>query len=173
MCEPTTIAIASMAISAASAAAAAKGAADASSAQQHAAAEGFAQNQVAVGVQQQQVGEQSAQQMSARALDAARARGRLAAISADMGQGNSLDRQFSEISMAGNADQATMQANLDAHIAQGQLQKRGMRSQAVSAINTADASQISPWATGLQIAGGALNAAGTYNATKVKSPTIG
>jgi hypothetical protein len=172
MCEPVSIgmAIASVAMSAAQAQQQQKGMEQAAAAQSAALHEGFARNQTQLNVRQGQANEQAAAQASERARQALIERGRLQAIGAE---GLNVGRMINESEMVEGADLATLEANRAGQQWQSQVEKAGMRAQAVSDFNQIRR-PTSRGAMALQVAGSALNAATTYGSfDKFKIPGSG
>lgn len=133
MCEPVTIA--TLALSAASTVAQYSGQRSAARAQESSARDALIANQTALDVQQLQQNERASQEMSVRAREALVQRGRLAAIAAEGGAGNSMDRIAGEINLATATDLATIERNRVMQQNQSQLQKAGMAARAQSEIN--------------------------------------
>lgn len=133
MCEPVTIA--TLALSAASSVASYTGQRQQARAQEGAARDALIVNQQALDVQQLQQNERASQEMSVRAREALMQRGRLNAIAAEGGAGNSMDRIAGEINLATATDMATIERNRVMQNNQSQLQKAGMRATAQSQIN--------------------------------------
>lgn len=169
MCEPTTLAAITLAVSAASSVAAYSAQRQQAKAQEHAAQDAYIANQTALDVQQNQVNEQASQEMSARALEALRERGRLRTIAADMGSGNSMARLEGEVNLSTATDLATIERNREMREQQAQLEKRGMQSHAQSQVNLSK--RPSAVALGLDLANSGLKSYSTYrdsiNALKI------
>ncbi|UEP39982.1 hypothetical protein [Burkholderia sp. B21-005] len=150
--------IASMAMSAAAAAASYVQASDTSRRQEHAAQEAYDSQVVQTKNEMTQQNQAAAEQMSERARQAMIETGHLQALAADSGTngGGSNDRVANEANFNAGQDIATMQANASSQQRQMVNQLSGSYAQAVS--RTASIQQPSLIGTGLQIAGGAVNA---------------
>src|SRR5574337_1413554 len=110
MCDPISIAMVSVA--AAQGIAQYNGQRQAANIQADSERQAYAFNDGQYQTQQEQVDQQASQQMSARALDALRQSGHLAALQASSGVGgNSDSRGFVDIANANATDQATIDAN--------------------------------------------------------------
>lgn len=171
MCDPATIAAVTLAASYAAPVAAAAssiagfvGQKQQAKAQEMAAQDAYIANQSALDQQQLQQNERASQQMSARALEAMRERGRLRAIAAEIGGGNSTDRLMGEVNLTESTDMATIERNRAMAESQSQLQKKGMQAQAQGQINTSN--RPSALGLALDLAGTGLNAYNKAPATK-------
>lgn len=159
MCEPvSTMTITSMAMSAAGAVASYVGQSQAAKRQGDAAQAAYDSQVTQTRNEMVQQSQAAAEQMSERARQAMIETGHLQALAVDSGTngGGSNDRVANESNFNAGQDIAAMQAN--ASSAQRQMVNglRGSYAQAVS--RTASIQQPSLVGTGLQIAGGALNA---------------
>lgn len=164
MCEPatisglTTLTMASMAASAATAIAGYVGQSQAAKRQGDAAQAAYDSQVTQTKNEMTQQGQAAAEQMSERARQAMIETGHLQALAADSGTngGGSNDRVTNEANFNAGQDIAAMQANASSQQRQMVSQLNGSYAQAVS--RTASIQQPSLIGTGLQIAGGALNA---------------
>lgn len=163
MCEPaslslSTMTIASMAMSAATAVASYVGQSQAASRQSDAAQAAYDAQVTDTKNQMTQQSQAAAEQMSDRARQAMIETGHLQALAADSGTngGGSNDRVTNEANFNAGQDIAAMQANASSQQRQAVSALRGDYAQAAS--RTASIQQPSLIGTGLQIAGGALNA---------------
>lgn len=164
MCDPISLAVASVAVSAASSVSGYVGQRQAAKAQEMAAQDAYIANQAALDVQQQQTNEQASQKMSERVRQAMIERGRLRALAAEGMGGQSTARLEGEIDLATATDMAVIERNRSMNEAQAQLQKRGMRAQSQGAINASQ--RPSPLGLAIDLAGTALS-----GASKLKIPT--
>lgn len=122
MCNPL---LAMVAIQAASSAAQYEGQRRSASMQTDAIKAGAAENDNALLIQQDQLNTQASQEISERALQAQRERGRIAAIFADSGGGGVSDgRVLTETEMDFSRDAATIEANRSQRTTQIQNQRR-------------------------------------------------
>jgi len=171
MCDPVTIT--TLAISAVSAAASYQGQRNAANLQQQQITANVNANQSALQVQQNQVNEQSTQQMSERAKAAMIERGRFLAISADSGLGgNAQSRGLNDIQFGESTDMATLEANrLDTS---AQLNRDSVSQVRQGNQYLASIREPSLLGAGLQIAGSTLSAYGSQNRPSVKvDPGLG
>lgn len=169
MCDPVSLAVASVAITGASTLAAAEGQRHAANQQRDGIIDNANTQDAAMQVQQSQVNEQSSQQMSARALEAMQQRGRM--FAAFESGGNSAARIMNASDVAVGADMATLEANRANTIAQGQRQKDALSRGAIHQISALQ--YPSMLNAVLRIAGSATNAyASTATpAAKSRAPT--
>jgi hypothetical protein len=153
MCEPTTIMLAVSAVtSAVGAVAEYQQTKSSAAAQETNLQNSMAEQQSALNVQQVQVNEQTAQQVSERAKQALIERGHMIAAGADSGvEGSNQARLINGSQMAEAQDMATLDANRRAAEGQNQLQKRGIVTQTQGALN--QIKQPSLVGTGLKIIG--------------------
>lgn len=163
MCEPTsltlsTMTIASMAMSAATAAATYVSQSQAAKRQGDAAQAAYDSQVTQTKNEMTQQTQAAAEQMSERARQAMIETGHLQALAVDSGtnSGGSNDRVTSEANFNAGQDIAAMQANASSQQRQMVSALRGDYAQASSRM--ASVQQPSLIGTGLQIAGGALNA---------------
>ncbi|KWN14379.1 hypothetical protein WT83_18200 [Burkholderia territorii] len=163
MCEPTslsltTMTIASMAMSAAAAAASYVSQSQAAKRQGEAAQAAYDSQVTQTKNEMTQQSQAAADQMSERARQAMIETGHLQALAADSetNGGGSNDRVTNEANFNAGQDIAAMQANASSQQRQMVGQLSGSYAQAVS--RTVSIQQPSLIGTGLQIAGGALNA---------------
>jgi hypothetical protein len=175
MCDPVTIATTATLISAAASGAKMIGDVAQYQQQKQAAARQenllmhtMADQQSALNVQQVQVNEQNAQQMSERAKQALIERGHMIAAGADTGvEGSSQARLLNASTMAEAQDMATLEQNRNAAEAQNTLNKRGIVNRTQSGLN--QVVQPSLVGTGLKLIGDGADA---YSAMyKPTSPT--
>jgi glucose/arabinose dehydrogenase len=161
MCEPTTLMAVSLAISAASAGAAHVGQARSAKVQQQSINDNLRAQDEATQAQAVERDQAASQQMSERARQAMIERGRLVAAFGSTGvAGGSQVGAINESNFSEVTDLVAMEANRMAGAQQGSRQAASAYRQAgqsSAAIHRPDF-----LTTGLQIAGGAVNAAGTY-----------
>ncbi len=174
MCEPaslslSTMTIASMAMSAATAVASYVGQSQAAKRQGDAAQAAYDSQVTQTRNEMAQQTQAAAEQMSERARQAMIETGHLQALAVDSGTngGGSNDRVTNEANFNAGQDIAAMQANASSAQRQMVSQLDGSYAQAVS--RTASIQQPSLIGTGLQIAGGALNAVNAQQSAKAKA----
>jgi hypothetical protein len=161
MCEPTTLMAASLAISAASAGASYVGQQRSARVQQQSINDNVRAQDEALQAQAVERDQQASQQMSQRAREAMIERGRLVAAFGSTGvAGGSQVGAINESNFSEVTDLVTMEANRMAGARQGSRQSASAYRQAGQSIASIQRPDFAT--TGLQIAGGALNAAGTY-----------
>lgn len=159
MCDP--VSITTLAISAVSSVAAYSGQRQQARAQEAGIRANYRERDAAMQAQQFEQNQQATQQMSQRAVEALRQRGRLAAALADSGLGgSSQSRLFGDIDMQEATDLATLEANRASAIAQGERQRRANTSGTNAEL--ASIRQPSLLGTGLQIAGAGLDSYTDY-----------
>jgi hypothetical protein len=170
MCVPmVAIAAAQVAITAAAAAAEYDGQRRSANQQRDAELANLHARDASLQFQENQVNEQASQQMSERALEAMRQRGRLQAAFADSGvSGNSQVRAFNSVDMASGMDMATIEANRSGQIAQGQDQKRSASRQATQDIQAIRMPSL--LGAGLKIVGSGIDAYSGYRANTANLP---
>lgn len=161
MCEPTSIAMAVIAIG--SAVMQAKAANDAADAQSKSAQRQYTDNMAALEEQQTQINQQAADQQSARALEAMKERGRLNATAGEMGvTGNSVDKALQESLFNEGTDISMIEANRRNGIVQNTRSMSSAGVQLGSNINQANSGRISGVVTGLQIGTAVVGAYSNY-----------
>lgn len=168
MCDPISIAAASFAVSAISTGVQYDSTRRAANQQADAIRANTSANDAALQLQQGQIAEQTTQQMSQRAVEAMRERGRLTAALGGMG-GTTADRVLNESGFNEGQDMATLTANAQSREFQAQNERvAGARhaNQELASIR-----QPNLIGAGLQIAGAGLNAGATYYDQKSRMPT--
>lgn len=167
MCEPTTIAIAALAIGTASAGMSYMQQSQQASAQRKATEENYAQQMKALQLQYDQTNKQTADEMSVRAREAMIESARLRAISGESGlAGISNDRIQNESQFNLGTDIASIESNRQATLKQLHQEGKSIRAGNQSQIN--QIKRPSLIGTGLQIAGVAASSAATYKSLKGK-----
>lgn len=177
MCEPATItALATTAVSAATAAAPYIATASAiagyvqtsqsAHAQEDAIRQGYQTQMEQTQLQQTQQNQQATDKMSERALEAHREMSRLSVIAGESGtMGGTNDRVIRESAFNAGQDMATIEANRAAGIKQTQTEAEGLRARATSNLNSIK--QPSLIGTGLQIAGAFADAGARTQSNRV------
>ena len=161
-----TVALATLAVAAASATVSYSQAQDSAEAQVHNTEVGYqnAANQAAA-VQQEQ-NQIATEQMTARAIAARKEVATMRAAGAETGlTGNSYDKAIQESMFNAGQDLASIENNKARQTSQNTMQLRGIRAGADSAIASANANSGSLLGTGLQIAGAGLSGYTDYKKT--------
>jgi hypothetical protein len=162
MCEPTTLMVGMMAISAASTAIQYMDQKQAAEGQEAIIQDGYAQEQQQTLRQYQENTSVAQENTSDRHKEQLVEEGRLKAIGAESGlQGVSNDRQVADANNQGDKDIATIFANLQR--SNEQVHSGGMSKQSSANIQMAGVKRPSGLGAGLQIAGAAVNAYSAYS----------
>ena len=161
-----TVALATLAVAAASAAVSYSQAQDLAEAQVHNTEVGYqnAANQAAAVEQEQN--QIATEQMTARAIAARKEVATMRAAGAETGlTGNSYDKAIQESMFNAGQDLASIESNKARQTSQNAMNLRGIRAGADSSIANARANSGSLLGTGLQIAGAGLSAYTSYKKT--------
>lgn len=159
MCEPTTIAALTLAVTAATAAASYKQGQDNIQATGEAAARNAEIQNAALEEQRSQIGKQAANDMTERARQAEIERGRLRVIAGESGAlGTTQDRLLQDSAFQEGTDMATIDSNKSSALKQTDLTGLSNYNQNVAAVNQARNKAPTLLGTGLQIAAGGLSA---------------
>ncbi len=164
MCEPTTIAIAGLAISAVSAVAGQEAQRSSVNKQQDALYAQSVDDANTRGIQMNQVSEAAAQQANERNLAARQEAASFAAVSGEYGGGVSSQRGIGVTAFNQSNDLSLIDANRNRNLTQ--LGREGGAANLKYQAQLASLNQPSTLGTGLQIAGAATNAYATYDANK-------
>lgn len=173
MCEPTTIALATMAVGTTQALMQHK-------AQNDMAKQQTAQNNInsqnairsmdfqnaGINMRLEQEADRAVDDRLENVLEAARMRSKMVASAGDGGvSGQSTDFALRDVGRTASRNRSSINRNLDAKFAQGFHDKLGIKAQTESRLSSMPIPQKASWmATGLQIAGSALQAGSNYQA---------
>ena len=172
MCDPISIAVGSLAISAASTGMGFMQQSSQAKMQRKAVQEDYAQQIQALNLQYDQTNKQAIDEMSVRAREATIESARLRAFSGESGlAGISNDRVQNESAFNLGTDISSIESNRQASLRQLYQEGKGVRAQTTSKMNEVMKNRPSLIGTGLQIAGVAANTASNYQAAKAKLPT--
>lgn len=169
MCEPMSIAIASLAIGTASAGMGFMQQSQQAKMERRSLQDNHAQRMQALQLQYDQTNKQAVDEMSVRARESMVESARLQAFSGESGlAGISNDRIQNESTFNLGTDISSIESNRQASLRQLFQEGREDRARSTSRIN--DIKRPSLIGTGLQIAGTAVNTASNYQAAKAKLP---